>query len=72
MFEYYNVGIYLNIGIKISRTIENKDFHQNMIMRKRFYNPVLNCLSTQSVKYICSWEKKLEEIKMKLVITFGS
>lgn len=44
MFEYYNVGIYLNIGIKISRTIENEDFHQNTIMRKKFYNPVLNCL----------------------------
>lgn len=44
MFEYYNVGIYLNIGIKISITIENKGFPQNTIMRKKFCNPVLNCL----------------------------
>lgn len=44
MFEYYNIGIYLNIGILISRTTGNKDFLQNMIMGKKFYNPMLNCL----------------------------
>lgn len=44
MFEYYNIRIYLNIGIKISRTIGNKDFPQNMIKRKKLHNPVLNHL----------------------------